>query len=336
MAASQPGSVELESMSLLHPSSPAPPNPLPNPLAPAPLLDRVPLKHVARAWAPRLALLSRALLCATFLDDALRLALQPPGLMPVLGPLPLGAAAFQPFVGLAVELFGSLCLILLFRPGRASLALAAWSLLQPFLFGQLSNALLVSESLSVVGGLLLVRARHVPTSPYTQLLGRLLIPAPYVCGAGWLLASSLELSETTSLPSYLADLSVFFVSILAFLALLLGSALVALGLRSRKVALAAALANLAYAFRAHPFFLYASRSPGGGWEYSDAMPFPAVSLPFPLTPADVTPAAIYYLHRCYFFLAVSCTGALLVLAQAGPGEIAAQKDEAILPTRAQD
>ncbi|GMI30996.1 hypothetical protein TeGR_g469 [Tetraparma gracilis] len=299
------------------------------------------MKHVARAWAPRLALLSRALLCATFLDDALRLALQPPGPMAMLGPVPLGAAAFQPFVGLVVELFGSLCLIALFRPGRASLALAAWSLLQPFLFGQLSNALLVSSSLSVVGGLLLVRASHVPTSPYAQLLGRLLIPAPYVCFAGWLLASSLELSETTSLPSYLADLSIFLVSFLAFLALLLGSALVALGLRSRKVALAAALANLAYAFHAHPFFLYASRCPdpvgcSRGWEYSDAMPFPAVSIPFPLTPADFTLAEIYDLHRCYFFLAVSCTGALLVLAQAGPGEIAAQKDEAILPTRAQD
>lgn len=46
---------------------------------------------------------------------------------------------------------------------------------------------------------------------------------------------------------------------------------------------------------------------------------------------SIDPWEIYNLHQYYFFLGLSTSGALLLLAQLGPGEIAVQKNEMILP-----
>ena len=47
---------------------------------------------------------------------------------------------------------------------------------------------------------------------------------------------------------------------------------------------------------------------------------------------------IFDLHRYYFFQGLSTSGALLLLAQFGPGKIAVEENEVILPVmqRAQD
>ena len=117
--------------------------------------------------------------------------------------------------------------------------------------------------------------------------------------------------------------------------LVIGSSFVAAGLRSRVIALLLALINIIYVFYNHPFFLYVSRK-DGEWVYDDNMPIPAASLPDDVSIFDFDLEQIYDLHRYYFFMGLSTSGALLLLAQFGPGEYAVQEDETILPMRAQD
>ena len=108
-------------------------------------------------------------------------------------------------IGLLSQSLGSLCLLALFQPDGATEALIGWSIAQPVLYAQLTNVEFVAESLSLVGGLLILRAhlseqaksdgRRIPLgggglcvsdgAPHvaivrTQLLGRLLPPAVYL------------------------------------------------------------------------------------------------------------------------------------------------------------
>ena len=58
--------------------------------------------------------------------------------------------------------------------------------------------------------------------------------------------------------------------------------------------------------------------------------FPHVRMPKGILGEDFTPWQIFDLHRYYFFQGLSTTGALLLLAQFGPGEIAVEEDEVLL------
>ena len=49
-----------------------------------------------------------------------------------------------------------------------------------------------------------------------------------------------------------------------------------------------------------------------------------------LSPKDFEPWDIFDLHRYYFFQGLSTSGALLLLAQFGPGELAVEEDEELL------
>ena len=68
------------------------------------------------------------------------------------------------------------------------------------------------------------------------------------------------------------------------------------------------------------------------------MSFLNVALPTDIGLGDFELEQIYDLHRYYFFQGLSTSGALLLLAQFGPGEMAVEKDEVLLPVvqRAQD
>lgn len=127
----------------------------------------------------------------------------------------------------------------------------------------------------------------------------------------------------------------FLINTILFVGLVAGSALVAAGLRSRAVALVLALFSLAFVFFQHSFFRYVWLE-GGDWKYDEDMPMPKVALPEDVSPTDLTMAEILDLHRYYFFLGLSSSGALLLLAQFGPGKLAVQNSEVILPIRAQD
>jgi len=66
------------------------------------------------------------------------------------------------------------------------------------------------------------------------------------------------------------------------------------------------------------------------------MSFPNVALPTDVGLSDFEPEQIYDLHRYYFFLGLSTSGALLLMAKYVPGKIAAQKDKVLLPVVARN
>ena len=335
-----------------------------------PLDERVSVKLLLRIWGPRFEFFVRLILVATFLDDSIRVArnfsehidqvvaaIQPlaaasPDLVGYIATVVLG-------VGLLAQSLGSLCLVALIQPDGATKALIGWAIVQPVLYAQLANVEFVAESLSLVGGLLMLRAHLVSEQARrdplngggldgaaqaavarTQLLGRLLLPAVYLYHAGLFLNSALTLDETNSLAMYAQSLSMFAVNVAALVGLVLGGVLVAAGLRSRTVALTLALVNLAFVCYQHPFFRFVWIE-GGEWKYNEVemrASMPQVALPTDITPLDFEPWQVYDLHRYYFFQGLSASGALLLLAQFGPGDMAVEKDEVLLPVvqRAQD
>jgi len=298
------------------------------------------------------------MLVATFLDDSLRTAMHfsehtkqvgeqgcLKWLAAVMSPKLVGVIATVVLaIGLLAQSIGSLHLVALIRPDGATKALIGWAIVQPILYSQLSNVDFVAESLSLVGGLLMLRARLVfkqtshGAGSRTQLIGRLLLPAMYLYHAGLFLSSAVTLDETNNLAMYVSSLSMFVVNTAVLVGLLISSMLVAAGLKSRLVAVLLALVNLGFVFYQHPFFRFVWLE-GGKWKIDeDNMLMPNVALPTDILPGDFDPWQIYDLHRYYFFLGLSTSGALLLLAQFGPGEIAIQKNEVLLPvvTRSQD
>jgi hypothetical protein len=331
----------------------------------APLDEKVyPVKLLVRIWGPRVEFFVRLILVATFFDDTIRtasdfgehtkqvgekgvlegLASASPELAGFIATIALG-------VGLVCQSVGSLCLLALFQTDAATKVLIAWSVAQPILYAQLSNGFFVSRSVSLVGGLFMLRA-HLASEQAkrddlsssglnapggaeraaiarTQLLGRVLLPAVYLHQAGLVL-----------LAMFADSLSMFVLNTSVFGGLVVVCTLVAAGLRSRTVALALALINLGFIFYQYPlhrFVIYDE----GEWKYDETemrKSMPPAALAYEVTPADLEPWQIYDLNRYYFFQGLSTSGALLLLAQFGPGEIALQDDEVLLPLtqRAQD
>jgi len=312
----------------------------------------VSVKLLLRIWGPRLELVVRMMVVVTFLDDSFRVAMHPAA---YLGDV--SGFAIMSGIGFLVQLLGSICLLALIQVDVATKALIVWTIAQPVLHSQVSNAELIGESLSLIGGLLMLRVHllanqqqqgrdenNTPSNSktpvftskraltLTQLVGRLLLPTAYIYQAGRFLFSAFVLDETNNLAAYVSSLSMFVLNSAMLVALVIGSVLVASGLKSRTIALLFSLLNLGFVFYQHPFFRFLSLGTGGEWQVDeDAMWLPSVVLPTGVTPFDLDPWQIYDLHRYYFFLGLSTSGALLLLAQFGPGEIAMQKDEMLLP-----
>ena len=122
--------------------------------------------------------------------------------------------------------------------------------------------------------------------------------------------------------------------------MVLGCTLVAAGLKSRSIALTLALVNFAFVFYQYPFFRFVWYE-GGEWKYDEIgmqKSMPHVALPTDISPTDFEPWQMYDLHRYYFFQGLSTSGALLLLAQFGPGEMSIEDEGPLLPVvqRAQD
>jgi len=318
--------------------------------------NQYPIKLLMKVWGPRLELFVRLMLMATFFDDSFHTALEFPqhieqisqvGCLRWLAPsspqLASFLAAIMLVIGLLAQSLGSLCLLVLREPDVATKALIGWTIAQPVLYAQLLNFKLVAESLSLIGGLLILRAHLVSESERQtemKLIARLLLPVAFLYHGGVIVSSAVTLDETNSFGAFLSELTMFAVYIAVFVGLIIGSALVATGLKSRSVSLFVALINLLYVFSQHPFFLFI-RYEGGEWVYDvkSERNYKIAGLPSDFEVYDdVGPERIYQLHRYYFFLGLSTSGALLLLAQYGPGQIAVQKDEMLLPVvaRAQD
>lgn len=329
-------------------------------------------KRLIRLWKPRFELVVRFMLVATFFDDSFGTATQfskhsrqimDQGCFQ--GLAEVTSLKFTSiitnvvlFIGLLAQFFGSICLVARIYPDAATKAVIVWAILQPILYSQLSNYEFVAESLSLIGGLIMLRAHLLgggggdnisnisssaaPSYPHiiiTHLIGRLLLPAMYMYYAGNYLYSVITLDETSNLAMYISSLSMFVLNTIVLLALVFGSALVATGLKSRLVALSLGIINLCFVVYQHPFFRYIWRENGQWHVDEDNMPMPSgIAVPKDVSAFDFDTWQIYDLHRYYFFLGFSVSGALLLLAQMGPGDIAVEKDEVLLPdvNRAQD
>lgn len=310
------------------------------------LMIKYNIKQLMKVWCPRVEFFVRLMLVATFLNDSfstathfsenikmvseqgflIRLVPSSPVLATVIATVFLG-------IGLLAQSLGSICLVALIQPDYATKALIGWTIAQPILYAQLSNYEFVAESLSLVGGLLMIRAHLVSNCPvhkHTQLIGRMLLPATYLYQAGIFLFSAIKLDTTDSFGSYLSSLSMFAVNTAVLVGLVIGSTLVAAGLKSRIVALLLALLNICFVCYQHPFFRYIWRE-DGEWKYSVELYNKHVALPAGVISTDFDSGEIYDLHKYYFYLGLSTSGALLLLAQFGPGEMAVQKDEVLLP-----
>jgi uncharacterized membrane protein YphA (DoxX/SURF4 family) len=316
--------------------------------------ERNSLKMLTRVWGPRLEFIVRLMLVASFLDDSLRTATHFPehinqvseqGCLSSLGAASPIFATFALAIGLFAQSVGAFCILALREPDLATKALIGWMIAQPMLYGQLLNFEFVTESLSLIGGLLLLRAHLVfdqtshGAGARTQFFGRLLLPDMYMYYAWLFIFYDFTSEETSSLAMYVSSLSKSLVNTAVIVGFLLGCTLLFVGLKSRAVALLLALVNLGFVTYLHPFFRYIYLE-GGEWKYDEInMPMPQVALRTDVSPEDfaIDPAQIYDLHRYYFFMGLSTSGALLLLAQFGPGEIAVQKGEVLLPaTRALD
>jgi len=288
--------------------------------------EHINVKAKMRVLRPCLEFILRLMLVATFLDDSFHTVLNLSEHLNHCNPLLL-------FLGLFVQITCSLSLLGLRYPDFSIKALIGWLIVQPLLFGQLSNFGFIAESLTVTGGLLVLHSHLIDHSfaPWVQIAGRMLLPTMYLHCAWHVLMSATTYEETNSFAMYIASLSLFIVYILVAVVLAISFALIAVGLKSRYIALLFGLTNLGIVTYQHPFFLYIWLE-GGEWKYDEEMPFPK----------DVSKTtdleAAYNLQRYYFFLGLSTSGALLLLAYIGPGEFAVQKDEILLPrvARAQD
>ena len=311
-----------------------------------PLDQRFGFHTLLKVWSPRIEFVVRMMLVASFLDDSFHMAIhfsqhttqvgeQGLGWLSAMSPIIGGVTTTVALaIGILAQLIGSICLVALIKTDEATKALIGWAIVQPVLYAQLSNFEFVAESVSLIGGLLLLRAHLVfeharhGAGARTQLLGRLLLPTMNLYYIGPFLFSAFTLNETNSLATYIKSLSMFVVNTLLVVALMICCALVAAGLKSRLIAFVLALINLQYVFHNHPFFRYTWYE-HGEWKYDLNMKIPHVALASSTSQLDF--AMIYALHRYYFFLGISTSAALLLLAQFGPGEIAVQKKEILIP-----
>jgi uncharacterized membrane protein YphA (DoxX/SURF4 family) len=299
-------------------------------------------------WGPYLQFVVRLMLVSTFLEDSFstvpyfsehvnQISQQgyPLKWFILMSPeFVRNIASLTLFIGVLAQLIGSLFLLVLFEPDLATKALIGWTIVQPLLYAQILNFEFLAESLSVVGGLLMLRAHLVFSKNeenarnHMQLFGRLLLPMMYLYYSGHFLFSAFTLNETASNFVYFSSLLMFIIKLILLVSFAIGSMLVAAGQKSRVVALLLAIFNLGYIFYKHPFFNMI-RFEEGDWEYViENMPMPSVN-----EPSNLDLEQKYNLHRYYFFLGLSTSGALLLLVQFGPGNIAAQEDEVIIPAR---
>eukprot|EP00554_Chaetoceros_debilis_P010962 CAMPEP_0194108892 /NCGR_PEP_ID=MMETSP0150-20130528/8520_1 /TAXON_ID=122233 /ORGANISM="Chaetoceros debilis, Strain MM31A-1" /LENGTH=411 /DNA_ID=CAMNT_0038797715 /DNA_START=143 /DNA_END=1378 /DNA_ORIENTATION=- len=347
------------------------------------------VKLLAKRWKPHFDFFIRLLLVSTFLDDSMRTLTNFPALVQQLveqgflkhfvssasdnsseddnsSPLLTVVAAVILTFGLVSQLLGSLTLLAknMHDPfaNHATAALIGWTVMSPVLFSQLSNWEYVAESMSLLGGLFMLRAhlvynqsnativnRYQPVETNvngsssssnigarTQLLGRVLLPSMHIYYTGIFCYKLLSEEETNSALKYIAGWSMFVLNTLILLGLLISSTFVAVGLKSRMVAFCLALVNIVFAFHRHPFFrmLYMEN---GEWKYNVSN----VNMPDVVTSKDINAYdfetwEVYDLHRYYFFLGMSISGSLLVLSMFGPGDVAVEKDEVLLPRDEQE
>jgi len=293
-------------------------------------------------WGPQIDFVVRFMLVASFLDDSVRTAMHPSELaqqvlqlgflnrLPKFLPLESLAAGLL-LLGLIAQTAGTMGVLSLKQTDVSTKALLGWTIAQPVLYGQLfSNAEFLAGSVSLAGGLLILRAHFVdsPNAAKTQLIGRGLLPFVWLYYAGVFFAKAIGYEETNDMGEYALAVTRFVGCIVLLVLLVASSFLVSRGLRSRLVAFLLALANLGLVCYRHPFFAYLEFKIGywGYWQVKSSIRVnnPTVHYADGVLMDDWQ---IWGLHKYYFLIGLSTSGALLLLAQHGSGESAVSKND---------
>lgn len=295
-------------------------------------------KALVREWKHSVLQCILLLTVATFIDDSLRVVLNFDGHALIVVQLAAGLPPFQSYRRTTKEILAGRCALLLSIVIQATGCLCVlgggaapfgcellilWCVAHPVFYGQWNHAEFLAETVSLIGGLLVLRGYldKERSGARCRLAGRLLLPSLYAYHAASALSKNLRdeyhaAEHTWAMYAYDACLVAGLVA--AVLA-------VCLGLRSRIVALALALLNLCVVFVEHPFWAYRgvtrrSQLPQAYWNS------PIIGE----IGAGVAPDQYCDLHQYFFFQGVSTTGALLLLAYHGPGDHAVQSDENVV------
>eukprot|EP00316_Scyphosphaera_apsteinii_P001556 CAMPEP_0119301416 /NCGR_PEP_ID=MMETSP1333-20130426/3203_1 /TAXON_ID=418940 /ORGANISM="Scyphosphaera apsteinii, Strain RCC1455" /LENGTH=310 /DNA_ID=CAMNT_0007303487 /DNA_START=200 /DNA_END=1132 /DNA_ORIENTATION=+ len=291
---------------------------------------------------------------STFFDDTARVATAFPThsesvaegyLRDHIGDSSKWIAKFLLACGLLAQVAGTALVLCNIFPERGCDLLIWWCVLHPVLYSQVSNLEFCSETATLIGGLLILRAHVQPESrsametlPHVtsvsisgalacktprrsarqQLLGRALLPSLYTYHLFRTLVANItsrEHRQSHSIEMYVVDT-------LLVVLLALGVAFITVGLRSRACALLLAFLNGMLLLTQHPFWRFM-----GAQTLAELPPVPYIES---LDLSRVEPRHVVDIHRYLFFQGLSTTGALLLLALYGPGELAVEEHEAIL------
>ncbi|KAG8470963.1 hypothetical protein KFE25_009384 [Diacronema lutheri] len=290
----------------------------------------------------RLQALARVLICATFLEDALRMVMS--FRMQVTTIITIARAGYLPIppkecwlvvvLSAVVQALGAGAVLLERRELAGCVSLICWCCVHPFLYAQMRNGEFVSETLSVIGGLCIllshlkemraVRRELLPTGPL-QLPGA---PASdRLCQLGRvLLCSYFVFYFCAKMASIFAGEHRFhaaLVELVLMMLLVYMCAAIVVGSRSRRVALGLAVVMCVSNFVFHPFWYF--WAVGSAYVSLDNMKAVATRLPVDmsvLSGADGSTSALLAIadhERYFFFQRLSTVGALVLLAVYGPG-----------------
>lgn len=306
----------------------------------------------------RLQALARALICATFLEDAFRMVAsfrsQVVTIKVVAGagylPIPASMCWMVVVVSALVQSLGAAAVLVERRELAGCIALICWCCVHPVLYAQAHNGEFVSETMSVIGGLCillshlkemrLARRELMPRGP-TQLPGA---PASdRLCQVGRaLLCSYFVYYFFSKLRSvFMGELS-FQAAVLELVLMLLLAAMCAailVGSRSRRAAFGLATVIFVSNFVFHPFWYFYAighdyASVEGMKAFATRLPIDATAFGGGMGGGASSFLVLYDHERYFFFQRLSTVGALILLAVYGPGRYSMDEPTApVMPER---
>jgi len=296
---------------------------------------RINVKGVYR----RLQIAARLLIVGTFADDSLRVACDYTGQVSTMGSVGLGKplAYILPAVFILAQGVSVFLIVSERSPEVGCMTLLVWTGLHPFIYKQESNLEFLLESVTIMGGLMVLlssersnrKARErklLPSSTVDpveiaeeankmdllQLCGRVFISAVFLYYSGKMMHERIQGISGNSQEDFMYGA---FEGVLMVFLLLITGLLVA-GMKSRWCALLLAGVMAISAVYKHPWFITM-------WSKS------SYALDFVVGYEDVqVDAWLYSDHQRYFFFQqLSTVGALLQLVVHGPGKYSMDESE---------
>lgn len=307
--------------------------------------ERVNLKHVHR----QLQAAARVLIVTTFLEDAFRVVITfsvQQQSMRIAGWTTPFLHTFLPCLSFVVQSTGSLLIVLPGEGRRAEAGchiLLGWCVFHPFMYRQQTNWEFVLETLTIMGGLMILLSHYMligatagaraavlpakavgpgPTAAgdpvaakahATQAAGRMMIVSVFIyyafCNVHGYIARSLAELEGSDWVTPVAQG-------LMIVALLYACSLVIVGIKSRWVALLLAALMFCSAVYLHPFWIYIFSTKTYRMEGVAHM-----------EGFEVDAFTMQDHQRYFFFQSMSTVGALLLLVVHGPGKLSLDEQQ---------